>query len=254
VHNFGPLHEFWTFLFERLNKVLKSYKTNNRNGGELETTFFREFHRTITTSRLVARSTVNDETGVFKSATKAMFSASADDRGTVQALAKELDEAQMDGGFVCIDGRDWHLTVLRFTFVDGIAYSLSPRFTSTQMTSEMYHLVLRYLSALYPAANLRSLNHPSPAPGSVPLPNAAWFFDYVVLQGRRYSSSSRTTNRANSMVQAFVSDRGDTCVGELINIIHIEVNEDHKYVLGHFRWLHPFSELGIDPAQTIWGP
>ena len=26
MRDFGPLHEFWTFLFERLNKVLKSYK------------------------------------------------------------------------------------------------------------------------------------------------------------------------------------------------------------------------------------
>ena len=53
VRNFGPLHDFWTFLFERLNKVLKSFKTNNHGDGELETTFFREFQRTCQTSRLV---------------------------------------------------------------------------------------------------------------------------------------------------------------------------------------------------------
>ncbi|KIK78619.1 hypothetical protein PAXRUDRAFT_163472, partial [Paxillus rubicundulus Ve08.2h10] len=44
--NFGPLHDFWTFLFECLNKVLKSYKTNNHANGELETMFFHEFQRT----------------------------------------------------------------------------------------------------------------------------------------------------------------------------------------------------------------
>lgn len=32
VRNYGPLYEFWTFLFERLNKVLKSYKTPNHAG------------------------------------------------------------------------------------------------------------------------------------------------------------------------------------------------------------------------------
>lgn len=53
VRDYGPLHEFWTFLFERLNKVLKSYKTSNHAGGELETSFFREFHRTVQESRLV---------------------------------------------------------------------------------------------------------------------------------------------------------------------------------------------------------
>lgn len=53
VRNYGPLREFWTFLFERLNKVLKSYKTPNHAGGELETSFFREFMRTVQQSRLV---------------------------------------------------------------------------------------------------------------------------------------------------------------------------------------------------------
>lgn len=53
IRNFGPLREFWTFLFERLNKVLKSYKTPNHGGGELETSFFREFHRTVQLSRQV---------------------------------------------------------------------------------------------------------------------------------------------------------------------------------------------------------
>ncbi|KAJ6556975.1 hypothetical protein DFH09DRAFT_923323 [Mycena vulgaris] len=41
IRDFG----FWTFLFERLSKLLKSYDTNNHGDGELEVTFFREFHR-----------------------------------------------------------------------------------------------------------------------------------------------------------------------------------------------------------------
>jgi hypothetical protein len=45
IRDFGPVYGFWTFLFERLNKLLKSYDTNNHADGELEVTFFREFHR-----------------------------------------------------------------------------------------------------------------------------------------------------------------------------------------------------------------
>ena len=48
------MHGFWTFLFERINKVLKSYNSSNHSGGELETSFFREFHRTIQQSRVVS--------------------------------------------------------------------------------------------------------------------------------------------------------------------------------------------------------
>lgn len=53
IYDFGPLHCFWTFLFERINKVLKSYNSANHSGGELEVSFFREFHRTIQQSRVV---------------------------------------------------------------------------------------------------------------------------------------------------------------------------------------------------------
>jgi hypothetical protein len=53
VRDYGPLTEFWTFLFERMNKVLKSFKTSNHAGGELETSFFREFLRTVRESRRV---------------------------------------------------------------------------------------------------------------------------------------------------------------------------------------------------------
>ena len=55
ARDYGPLHEFWTFLFEQMNKVLKSYKTNNHGGGELETSFFREFQHAASEARLVSR-------------------------------------------------------------------------------------------------------------------------------------------------------------------------------------------------------
>ena len=53
ILDYGPVYGFWTFVFERLNKVLKSYLTNNRGGGELEMTFCREFMRNANLRRLV---------------------------------------------------------------------------------------------------------------------------------------------------------------------------------------------------------
>jgi hypothetical protein len=115
VRNYGPLHEFWTFLFERLNKVLKSYKTPNHAGGELEASFFREFQRTVQQSRLVSRdllrclcyyshSVIKLNQGArepvgseLRTAVEIMYGATADDRGTVQALARELDVARENG-------------------------------------------------------------------------------------------------------------------------------------------------------------
>jgi hypothetical protein len=42
IADYGSVYNFWTFTYERLNKVLKSYATNN-HVGEIEVTFFRAF-------------------------------------------------------------------------------------------------------------------------------------------------------------------------------------------------------------------
>ncbi|TDL25412.1 hypothetical protein BD410DRAFT_813632 [Rickenella mellea] len=53
IFDYGPVYSFWSFLFERLNKVLKSYQTNNHENGEVEVTFFRAFMRDIRLRDLV---------------------------------------------------------------------------------------------------------------------------------------------------------------------------------------------------------
>ncbi|KAG2741429.1 hypothetical protein P692DRAFT_201726700 [Suillus brevipes Sb2] len=53
LHDYGPVYNFWTFLFERLNKVLKSYSTNNHGGGEIEVSFMRAFHKDVALRDLV---------------------------------------------------------------------------------------------------------------------------------------------------------------------------------------------------------
>jgi hypothetical protein len=45
LRDFGPVYEFWTFLTERLNKVLKNYNSNSWTHGQLETSMMRAFDR-----------------------------------------------------------------------------------------------------------------------------------------------------------------------------------------------------------------
>lgn len=47
LQDYGPVYNFWTFLFERLNKVLKRYSTNNHSNGEIEVTFMRAFQKDV---------------------------------------------------------------------------------------------------------------------------------------------------------------------------------------------------------------
>ena len=56
IRDFGPVYGFWSSTVERLNKVLKSHKTNSHEGGELEATFMREFSRNARLRSVVSSS------------------------------------------------------------------------------------------------------------------------------------------------------------------------------------------------------
>ncbi|EIW74493.1 hypothetical protein CONPUDRAFT_67603 [Coniophora puteana RWD-64-598 SS2] len=45
ILDYGPVYNFWAFLSEHLNKVLKSSNTNNWTGGQVEISMMREFAR-----------------------------------------------------------------------------------------------------------------------------------------------------------------------------------------------------------------
>lgn len=54
ITDFGSVYNFWSFLTERLNKVLKNLNSNNWNGGQIEISMMREFHRSTQTEHLVS--------------------------------------------------------------------------------------------------------------------------------------------------------------------------------------------------------
>jgi hypothetical protein len=82
--------------------------------------------------------------------------------------------------------------------------------------------MVQYLRLLYPQLQLRSYIAENPQPGSVPLSNTAFFFDYVIVNQRRYHARNRTSSATNSFVEIAVDDNGSTWAGELMDIIHIK--------------------------------
>lgn len=45
ILDYGPVYDFWTFMTERLNKILKNVNNNHWGGGRLEITMMRGFSR-----------------------------------------------------------------------------------------------------------------------------------------------------------------------------------------------------------------
>jgi len=56
LHDYGPVYNIWAFLSERLNKLLKSYDSNNWKGGQLEVSMLREFQRGLRLNAIVISS------------------------------------------------------------------------------------------------------------------------------------------------------------------------------------------------------
>jgi hypothetical protein len=54
LRDYASVYNFWTFLTERLNKLLKSEESNNWKGGRLEVSMLREFHRGVHLNGMVS--------------------------------------------------------------------------------------------------------------------------------------------------------------------------------------------------------
>lgn len=215
VRNFGPLHDFWTFLFERLNKVLKSFKANNHANGEIETTFFKEFHRMCETSRVICALRANPVKSLSSDAARIMQKATHEERGTVAGLAalcQDLDEISADAG---------------------LTYALSPRHQESVLSMETYRLLAHTLTTRFPFSPVHCQHERAAQPHSIPLTNKAVFFDYVVIDGKRFHASRAVGTRRSSLVHIQIPGQAIThAYGEILDIIEVDQHlHDGKWTL-----------------------
>lgn len=157
-----------------------------------------------------------------------MYKASADDRGTVQALAQDLDEAQETGG---------------------IAFKLSDRAETCSMPAALYYEVLSFFVMRLEPGQIHSHISLSPSPHSEPLSPQALFFDHVVVDHNQFAASQRSGSAADALVA--VNINGALWVGELLDIFVINQAVTGLNRFGHMRWLVP-SKVNLE--NTMWNP
>ncbi|KAJ7743945.1 hypothetical protein DFH07DRAFT_777271 [Mycena maculata] len=157
-----------------------------------------------------------------------MYRASADDRGTVQALARDLEAARED---------------------EGIKFQLSTRSEIAMLPSHAYFALLRHLCFRFPNLVLHSyLSRTSPT-NSVPLLPKGVLFDHVVVNHTQYTASSRAASEAGSLVA--VRSGGRFWVGELQDICAVE---QQGIAIGIFRfgYMQWFRRSDINLDGTVW--
>ncbi|KJA24792.1 hypothetical protein HYPSUDRAFT_53569 [Hypholoma sublateritium FD-334 SS-4] len=236
IRDYGPFQEFWTFLFERLNKVLKSYKSNNHGHGELETSFFREYHRTIQESRLLAAAATSDDINL-RLVAGALRQASADDRGTVQMLAAQDHDTVQS----LTQELDHHQDTA------GVAFRLSPNFEIGDMDQTMYFEVLAYWTARLAVGTIHSYIALPPTPQSVMFSPRTIFYDNVIVDSNRYTASRRMKSLAESTVGILLGS--ELHAAEIMDIFALDQTEiGGLQRLARVRWLVPVLE-----APGLWG-
>ncbi|KAF8131089.1 hypothetical protein EV363DRAFT_1166042 [Boletus edulis] len=222
VRNFGPLHDFWTFLFERLNKVLKLFKTNNHSSGELKTTFFTEFQRTCEIGRLVSTMFQFSSTSLANKAANSILKASKDERGMVAGLAamsQALNDLHNDA--IC-------------------SYQLSPRHHTKALPSNSYRFLAQTLCFRFPKTPVHCRHQIPLVPNSTPSYNAT-FFDYVIVNGKRYYASRTVGSNRSSLVHVIIPGTPPThAFGEVLEIFQIDQPLDNNQACSlwfvHTRW------------------
>ncbi|KAG1846974.1 hypothetical protein DFJ58DRAFT_730304 [Suillus subalutaceus] len=149
-------------------------KTNNHADGELETTFLCEFQRTCQTSRLTFSLLSYPKDSLPCEAAEIMLKASREERGTVAglaALSEDLDNVQTDA---------------MQTF-------------SRVMSTETYRTLARTLCFRFPYTPVHCRGDEPLVRNSTPLDREETFYEYVVVNGRRYHASRTVGSNSSSL-------------------------------------------------------
>ncbi|KAG2047579.1 hypothetical protein BDR06DRAFT_976625 [Suillus hirtellus] len=105
LQDYGPVYNFWMFLFECLNKVLKSYSMNNHSNGKIKVMFMHAFQKDVALCDMLANlnaasdmqeSSTEDE--LLSEAVRIILATDGDTCGMVASLAHKMDQATEDFG------------------------------------------------------------------------------------------------------------------------------------------------------------
>ena len=121
-------------------------------------------------------------------------------------------------------------------------FALSPRWEVRKMSSETYALLVDQLNIMFADEQMHfyARTQARPTPRSIAVDFNAQFYDYVVLNGRRYHASASSNTPAQSLVEVHVPALNGITrkeYGELVEILQYNQLPGQRQVwLGRVRW------------------
>ncbi|KAG1797568.1 uncharacterized protein BJ212DRAFT_1289663 [Suillus subaureus] len=226
ILDYGPVYNFWAFLSEHLNKVLKSSNSNNWTGGQIEISMMRKFAHGAQIDSLACDAIANAESLIVKMLLEHMLGDGHKASGTIQDAATGTG---FDSTFHVIHFLTNSL-IFDFSLDDAAQVALYTHYNSQQPHSVHYAL------------------EANPRPGSSQLNDFALYYQFTLLDGRRISPLARSTQESarSSLIKVTYMDK--SWYGEVINIFsHIQLGiANGTRLLTELRWM---IELLLVPIE-----
>lgn len=132
---------------------------------------------------------------------------------------------------------------------EGVSFRLSEHYESLIMPQDLYFTVLRHFVTRLPNNSIHSyISIPSSSTSQLFFPKAI-FFDHITIDNNRFSSLTRSKNKAEALVAVQVLAAGKLWLGELEHIFLVDQPSVGRHQLGKVQWLSPAH---VDLTGTVW--
>ncbi|KZT54921.1 hypothetical protein CALCODRAFT_510434 [Calocera cornea HHB12733] len=229
IRRFGPVHGFWTYLFERLNKLLKGFATNGHKGGAMEVTFARELKREISLSRLnhVLSSQREDPLARLLASELQKSPGDLSRTGTLAAIAAEAqDLVQIQGGSQpCLPaGRERNLV----------------------LEHELQHRLLDWYRRVHPQLSIYHPGEPTAPWRANFLNHRGTFYPKLRLDGKRILAVNEEKSSKSDSLVLLQYQPGTQWVGELWAVVrHSQEGVTPPVTFALVAWLVPLQDTPL---------
>jgi len=139
-----------------------------------------------------------------------------------------------------------------------VPYALSLQCQVRNMSSEMYCLLAHTLCIRFPATPVHCWSDHAIAPNSLPLTHTVIFFEYVVVDSKRFYTSWTVSWNRSSLVHVVIPGPfpKDT-YSEVVKILQIDQdfwNTGHLLWVARVQWLKPWDRERDNIWDDSWVP
>ena len=133
-----------------------------------------------------------------------------------------------------------------------VPYAFSPCHHTKNMLSDTYRFLANTISSRLPSTPVHCRSDNPVLPNSLPLERTAVFFDYVVVDGKRYHASQTVRCNRSSFIHVLIPGPHPVdAYGELLEVF--QFNQDFRHTgpslrLAQVRWFSPWT----GDRESIW--